>query len=422
MKNFGKFSIAVLIFIFLSVFFKPINVLASATLTLQNVVVNDNGGTAVATDGWTLHTYFGPTNISGVTGSSSVTNAIIDAGTYGLFEFGGPSGYTSSDWSCTNGVTVLGGGNTITVGNGQSTVCTITNNDYSPILHLRNVVVNDNGGTAIATDWTLSATGTLASPTNLSGSTPVDSNSNFKADTYLLHASGPANYTDSSWNCVPEPDPDSSITLQLGENITCTITHDDILPVVAQGGGPLVVFSSPTINTVTETETTPLKLSTNSVVAVSTSIPVTSTVVPIPKWPKTGFISTFFDKLFNFKSANQNNLEASTVEATVFTDKSEENKVPSPIRLKIPKINVNTNIEVVGIASDGALDVPKNFTDVAWFNLGPRPGENGNAVIDGHSGRKNNASAVFDNLYKLKKGDKIYTEDEKGTDVVFFSA
>lgn len=65
------------------------------------------------------------------------------------------------------------------------------------------------------------------------------------------------------------------------------------------------------------------------------------------------------------------------------------------------------------------MDVPKNFTDVAWFNLGPHPGLNGSAVIDGHSGRKNNASAVFDNLYKLNKGDKIYTEDEKGASIVF---
>jgi LPXTG-site transpeptidase (sortase) family protein len=38
----------------------------------------------------------------------------------------------------------------------------------------------------------------------------------------------------------------------------------------------------------------------------------------------------------------------------------------------------------------------------------------GSSVIDGHSGYKNNRPAVFDNLYKLQKGDKIYVEDEKG--------
>lgn len=90
-----------------------------------------------------------------------------------------------------------------------------------------------------------------------------------------------------------------------------------------------------------------------------------------------------------------------------------------PVRLKIPKLNVDTSIEQVGITSDGAMDVPKQPDNVAWFNLGPRPGENGNAVIDGHSGWKNNKPAVFDNLSKLQKGDKIYIENNKGVTTTF---
>jgi LPXTG-site transpeptidase (sortase) family protein len=65
------------------------------------------------------------------------------------------------------------------------------------------------------------------------------------------------------------------------------------------------------------------------------------------------------------------------------------------------------------------MDVPKGPDDAAWFNLGPRPGEIGSSVIDGHSGYKNNRPAVFDKLYKLKKGDKIYVEDDKGNITTF---
>jgi LPXTG-site transpeptidase (sortase) family protein len=90
-----------------------------------------------------------------------------------------------------------------------------------------------------------------------------------------------------------------------------------------------------------------------------------------------------------------------------------------PIRLKIPKLNIDTPIEQVGIAPDGSMDVPKKPDDTAWFNLGPRPGEIGSAVIDGHSGWKNNRPAIFDNLSKLKKGDKIYVEDTNKTTVIF---
>ena len=46
--------------------------------------------------------------------------------------------------------------------------------------------------------------------------------------------------------------------------------------------------------------------------------------------------------------------------------------------------------------------------------MGPIPGELGSSIIDGHSGWKNGIPAVFDNLYKLKKGDNIYVEDKNG--------
>ena len=90
-----------------------------------------------------------------------------------------------------------------------------------------------------------------------------------------------------------------------------------------------------------------------------------------------------------------------------------------PARLEIPKLNINTAIEDVGLASDGSMDVPKGPDDAAWFDLGPRPGETGSAVIDGHSGYKNNAPAVFDSLYKLQKGDDIYVQSADGTTTIF---
>ncbi|MEX1014229.1 MAG: class F sortase [Candidatus Paceibacterota bacterium] len=90
-----------------------------------------------------------------------------------------------------------------------------------------------------------------------------------------------------------------------------------------------------------------------------------------------------------------------------------------PIRLKIPGINIDAPIEYVGLTSDGAMDVPKKSDNVAWFNLGPRPGDKGSAVIAGHYGWENNISAVFDNLHKLNKGDQIYIEDEKGMIITF---
>ncbi|MCR4329681.1 MAG: class F sortase [Candidatus Roizmanbacteria bacterium] len=90
-----------------------------------------------------------------------------------------------------------------------------------------------------------------------------------------------------------------------------------------------------------------------------------------------------------------------------------------PIRLIIPKINVDARIEYMGVTATGAMEVPDTAVNVGWFKLGPRPGEHGSAVIAGHFDGKNGEAGVFINLYTLKKGDKIYVEDSKGTSVAF---
>ncbi len=91
----------------------------------------------------------------------------------------------------------------------------------------------------------------------------------------------------------------------------------------------------------------------------------------------------------------------------------------SPVRLKIPSINVDAAIEYVGLTSKRAMEVPINSVDVGWYKLGPRPGEKGSAVIDGHFDGENGEASVFTNLYKLKQGDKLYIEDNKGITFTF---
>ena len=90
-----------------------------------------------------------------------------------------------------------------------------------------------------------------------------------------------------------------------------------------------------------------------------------------------------------------------------------------PVRLIIPVIGVNAKIQYVGVTPEGTMAVPSNATDVGWFKLGPRPGEKGSAVIAGHLDKENGEAGVFINLYKLKKGDKLYTEDGRGTSITF---
>ena len=98
-----------------------------------------------------------------------------------------------------------------------------------------------------------------------------------------------------------------------------------------------------------------------------------------------------------------------------------QGKPPSglPVRLKIPVIGVNTAIEDAYITPDGRMDVPAGSEDVAWFALGPHPGQKGSAVVGGHYGIDNGVPKVFYNLSKLKVGDKAYIVDDYNDTLAF---
>lgn len=117
--------------------------------------------------------------------------------------------------------------------------------------------------------------------------------------------------------------------------------------------------------------------------------------------------------------SNHLNSEPIIVEHAVALQVQEEATIGLPLRLKIPSINIDAPFEYVGLTTDGAMGVPKSRDNVAWFELGPRPGENGNAVIAGHYGRENRNGSVFDDLHKLRKGDKLYVEDSEGAIITF---
>lgn len=64
------------------------------------------------------------------------------------------------------------------------------------------------------------------------------------------------------------------------------------------------------------------------------------------------------------------------------------------------------------------MDVPKKWEDVAWYKLGPRPGEKGNAAIAGHLD-STTGPAVFWNLKDLQPGDTVAVIDDRGRKIDF---
>ena len=120
----------------------------------------------------------------------------------------------------------------------------------------------------------------------------------------------------------------------------------------------------------------------------------------------------------------QSNTSTPTVKSNIniSSNTSDTNEtIPDiPLNLEIPSIGVNAKIEQVGLTKEGAVSVPKGPSTTGWFNLGSKPGELGSSVIDGHYGPwQDGSNSVFDNISKLKLGDKIYVRDKKGQVFVF---
>lgn len=92
-----------------------------------------------------------------------------------------------------------------------------------------------------------------------------------------------------------------------------------------------------------------------------------------------------------------------------------------PARLLIPAIGVNAFIEMVGVTPGGDLAVPQQgkWDDVGWYSSGPRPGERGSAVIDGHLDRPGGSPAVFWRLRDMRVGDEVTVLDAAGKTLKF---
>jgi uncharacterized repeat protein (TIGR01451 family) len=109
---------------------------------------------------------------------------------------------------------------------GDDITCTYTNTPKAK-LTLAKTVINDQGQTAVASAWTLSATG----PTTISGITGAGAVTGaiVPTGTYTLSESGPTGYVQTGLVCSGAADgnPADGLTLVAGEIVTCTFTNDD---------------------------------------------------------------------------------------------------------------------------------------------------------------------------------------------------
>lgn len=97
-----------------------------------------------------------------------------------------------------------------------------------------------------------------------------------------------------------------------------------------------------------------------------------------------------------------------------------EQKDAKPVALSIDDLNIfEEKVEYVGLDAEGKMDAPKNPDNVAWFELGYRPGEQGSAVIAGHFDKVTGEPAVFYYLNSLGIGRRIRVKNSDGSEKIF---
>jgi sortase (surface protein transpeptidase) len=90
---------------------------------------------------------------------------------------------------------------------------------------------------------------------------------------------------------------------------------------------------------------------------------------------------------------------------------------PDPTSIDIPAIGVRSSVVALGRNANGSAAVPSGTTFTGWYDLGPKPGELGPAVIIGHVDSYS-GPGVFFNLKLLLPGDVVRVTD--GSVLVLF--
>lgn len=221
----------------------------SAQLTLLKSVINDNGGDKTASD-WQLTAT--PATLAGlspvsVTGSGTFVEAsrfwvrpdhvyTLTESTVPGYSFQKLQQFVGGAWvdvvanpDPTKYPQKNGAGSwQITVGALGNDIYRFVNDDNPPKLTLVKQVVNNNGGTAPNTAWTLTATS--ADGPDLSGTTGISGDVAANEVYTLSETGGPSGYDWTTLSCTGYPNTTKAaptLTLKPGDNVTCTFTNDD---------------------------------------------------------------------------------------------------------------------------------------------------------------------------------------------------
>lgn len=91
-----------------------------------------------------------------------------------------------------------------------------------------------------------------------------------------------------------------------------------------------------------------------------------------------------------------------------------------PVRLRVPRIGVDTPLLRLGLTDRRELEVPPmaQADTAGWYDRSPVPGDTGPSVLAGHVD-STSGPAVFYRLRELRRGDRVVVERSDGRRATF---
>ncbi|MET8151690.1 class F sortase [Actinoplanes sp. NPDC049668] len=92
--------------------------------------------------------------------------------------------------------------------------------------------------------------------------------------------------------------------------------------------------------------------------------------------------------------------------------------VAEPVRLRIPALGVDSDLQRLDRLADGTVAVPGRADRAGWFAQGPRPGQPGPAVVLGHVDSRT-GPGVFFGLARIRPGAVVHVDRADASTIEF---
>ena len=89
-----------------------------------------------------------------------------------------------------------------------------------------------------------------------------------------------------------------------------------------------------------------------------------------------------------------------------------------PTRLRVPTLEIDSDLVALGLQTDGGLEVPTGAFPAGWYTGAPTPGELGPAILAGHGDWKGSPGVFYD-LRNLEPGAEILVDRTDGSTATF---